>query len=71
MYLTHFFGTSGAISFLKVLEEHPDRIAGEIFPGPARRNRNIFQTRSRTPRTVAEVYRVLGRKFNTARYEEG
>ncbi|MDH3979146.1 MAG: transglycosylase SLT domain-containing protein [Gammaproteobacteria bacterium] len=71
LYLTHFFGTSGAISFLKVLEENPDRIAGEIFPGPARRNRNIFQTRSRTPRTVAEVYRVLGRKFNTARYEEG
>jgi hypothetical protein len=71
LYLTHFFGTSGAISFLKVLDETPDRIAGEIFPGPARRNRNIFQTRSRTPRTVAEVFRVLGRKFNTARYEEG
>lgn len=71
LYLTHFFGTSGAISFLKALAENPDRIAGEIFPGPARRNRSIFQTRNSTPRTVAEVYRVLSRKFNTARYEEG
>jgi hypothetical protein len=71
LYLTHFFGTSGAISFLKALTENPDRIAGEIFPGPARRNRSIFQTRNSTPRTVAEVYRVLSRKFNTSRYEEG
>ncbi len=71
LYLTHFFGTSGAISFLKVLAESPDRIAGELFPGPARRNRSIFQTRNRAPRTVAEVYRLLARKFNTARYEEG
>jgi hypothetical protein len=71
LYLTHFFGTSGAISFLKALSESPERIAGEVFPGPARRNRSIFQTRNRTPRTIAEVYRVLARKFNTARYEEG
>ncbi len=71
LYLTHFFGTSGAISFLRELAENPDRIASEIFPGPARRNRSIFQTRNHTPRTVAEVYRLLARKFNTARYEEG
>ena len=71
LYLTHFFGTAGAISFLKELDVNPDRIAGEIFPGPARRNRGIFQTRDRTPRTIAEIYRLLARKFNTARYEEG
>jgi hypothetical protein len=71
LYLTHFFGTSGAISFLKELAVNPGRIAGEIFPGPARRNRSIFQTRNRTPRTVAEIYQLLARKFNTDRYEEG
>lgn len=70
LYLTHFFGTSGAISFLKALAETPDRIAGEVFPGPARRNRSIFQTRDRVPRTVAEVYKVLSSKFNTTRYDE-
>jgi hypothetical protein len=71
LYLTHFFGMTGALSFLDALAKYPDRLAGEIFPGPARRNRNIFQRSNRTLRTVAEVYRLLQRKFNTSRYEDG
>jgi soluble lytic murein transglycosylase-like protein len=71
LYLTHFFGTTGAISFLKALHENPDRIAGEIFPGPAHRNSSIFHKRNNQPRTVAEVYQLLARKFNTDRYDEG
>lgn len=71
LYLTHFFGMTGALSFLEALAKEPDRIAGEIFPGPASRNRNIFQRRNSTLRSVAEVYRVLQRKFNTSRYEDG
>lgn len=71
LYLTHFFGTSGAISFLKALEKHPDKIAGDIFPGPAQRNKNIFRMQDSNPRTVAEVYEVFSRKFNTSRYEDG
>jgi predicted nucleic acid-binding Zn-ribbon protein len=71
LYLTHFFGMTGALSFLEALAKSPDRVAGEIFPGPARRNRNIFQRSNRTLRTVAEVYRLLERKFNTSRYEDG
>jgi hypothetical protein len=70
LYLTHFLGTSGAIRFLKALAENPNRIAGEIFPGPARRNRGVFQASNRTPRTLTEIYRVLSAKFNTARYGE-
>ena len=61
---------TGALSFLEALAKNPDRIAGEIFPGPARRNRNIFQRSNRTLRTISEVYRVLERKFNTARFED-
>jgi hypothetical protein len=71
LYLTHFFGNSGAISFLKALDENPDQIAGDIFPGPAQRNRNIFHKRDKKPRTVAEIYQLLDRKFNTDRYKEG
>ncbi len=70
LYLTHFFGLSGALSFLEALAKNPDRAAGEIFPGAARRNRNIFRRSNSTLRTVAEVYRVLERKFNTARFED-
>jgi hypothetical protein len=69
LYLTHFLGASGAISFLKALAEDPGQIAGEIFPGPARRNRYIFQDKARNPRTVAEIYKLFDRKFNTAGYE--
>ena len=71
LYLTHFFGMAGALSFLKVLATNPDGIAGELFPGAARRNRNIFQRSNHTLRTVTEVYHLLGRKFNTSRYEDG
>jgi hypothetical protein len=71
LYLSHFLGTSGAISFLRALDEAPDEIAGNIFPGAARRNRNIFHAGQSKPRTVAEVYEIFSRKFNTARYAEG
>ena len=71
LYLTHFLGASGAISFLKALDEDPDRIAGEIFPRAAKRNQKIFLTSTSKPRTVAEVYEVFTRKFNTSRYEDG
>ena len=70
LYLTHFFGTTGAISFLKVLADEPGQVAGEIFPGPARRNRTIFQNKAHEPRTVAEIYKLFDRKFNTSRYED-
>lgn len=70
LYLIHFLGASGAISFLKALQENPEQIAGEIFPGPAKRNHSIFRKSNQALRTVAEVYQVLDRKFNTERYEE-
>jgi hypothetical protein len=71
LYLTHFFGASGAISFLKALAEHPHKFASEIFPEPARRNRSIFHNKEKKPRTVAEIYRLFARKFNTDRFRDG
>lgn len=70
LYLTHFFGTSGAISFLKALASNPDQIANEIFPGAARRNGGIFRKHDHQPRTVAEIYQLLRRRFNTDRFNE-
>jgi len=71
LYLTHFLGASGAISFLKAFYEDPDRVAHDIFPGAASRNRGVFRKRDSKPRTLAEIYEIFSRKFNTARYEEG
>jgi peptidoglycan hydrolase-like protein with peptidoglycan-binding domain len=70
LYLSHFFGLTGALMFLKTLDEEPTAIAGDIFPGAAASNLGVFQNREQQPRTVAEVYRWFGSKFNTARYDE-
>jgi hypothetical protein len=70
LYLTHFFGTTGAISFLKTLYEHPDRIADEVFPVAARTNQAIFHPKSRKPRTIAEIYKMFQQKFSNTRYED-
>jgi len=71
LYLTHFLGAEGAISFLRVLDETPDELADNIFPGAAERNSSIFSAGQSKPRTVSEVYELFSRKFNTARYAEG
>ena len=70
MYLTHFLGLSGTITFLELLDRNPDKVASDIFPGPAARNMNIFHAENRKPRTVAEVYDVFYRKFNRSRYKD-
>ncbi|MGB5407244.1 MAG: transglycosylase SLT domain-containing protein [Thiogranum sp.] len=69
LYLTHFLGHDGAISFLKALNENPDAFAVELFPAAAKSNQNIFHPKVCEPRTVNEVYELFGRKFNTSRYE--
>lgn len=70
IYLSHFLGPQGAISFLKVLDKNPDRIAGEAFPRAAAFNQGIFGSNSSKPRTVTEVYQIFDRKFNTERFKD-
>jgi len=70
LYLSHFFGTTGAISFLKTFYENPNRIAGEVFPMAAKNNRGIFRPKRSKPRTVAEIYQMFERKFNSMRYSD-
>jgi hypothetical protein len=70
MYLTHFFGASGAISFLKALAETPERIAGDIFPLAAAHNQALFHPQRGKPRTVAELYQMFERKFSRSRYRD-
>jgi peptidoglycan hydrolase-like protein with peptidoglycan-binding domain len=69
LYLTHFLGTDGAISFLKALDETPDALAVDMFPAAAQSNQDIFHPKTCRPRTVDEVYALFGQKFNTSRYD--
>jgi hypothetical protein len=68
LYLAHYLGPDGAALFLKTLDEAPATIAGDIFPEDAASNPGVFQRGQGQPRTVAEVYRFLDGKFDTARY---
>jgi len=70
LYLTHFLGPDGAVSFLKALNETPDSFAADIFPTAAANNQSIFHPRTCNPRTLNEVYEVFSSKFDTARYED-
>lgn len=69
LYLTHFFGTDGAISFLRALDKTPDAPAVDMFPAAAQSNQDIFHPKTCKPRTVDEVYELFGEKFNNWRFE--
>jgi hypothetical protein len=69
LYLTHFLGTDGAISFLKALDETPDALAVDMFPAAAQSNQDIFHPKTCRPRTVDEVYALFGQKFSTSQYD--
>ena len=70
LYLSHFLGTDGAVTFLKTLDEEPTAIAGDMFTEAAADNPGVFQNRQQQPRSVAIVYQRFDRWFNTARYDD-
>jgi hypothetical protein len=70
LYLTHFLGPDGAVSFLKTLDENPRTFAVDLFPEAAQSNRSIFNPQTCEPRTLTEVYQVFSEKFHTSRYED-
>jgi peptidoglycan hydrolase-like protein with peptidoglycan-binding domain len=69
LYFAHFLGVADAIAFLSLLQVMPDQIAGQLFPEAATANGAIFYPPGGKPRTVAEVYALFERKFDTGRYE--
>ncbi len=68
LYLSHFFGTNGAVKFLETLDAEPAAIAGDLFPEAAASNTVVFRDSESQPRTVAEVYRWFESRFNNARH---
>jgi len=69
LYFAHFLGVADAIAFLSLLQVMPDETAGKLFPAAASANGSIFYPADEAPRTVAEVYALFDRKFNTGRYQ--
>ena len=69
LYFAHFLGVADAIAFLSLLQVMPYQIAGKLFPVAASANGAIFHPPGEKARTVAEVYELFERKFDTGRYE--
>lgn len=67
LYLAHFLGARGAISFLLNLERRPWEKASALFPAAARANARIFYERNGSPRSLASVMNVIRSKFERAR----
>jgi hypothetical protein len=62
LYAAHFLGTSGAKQFLKA---SPKKLAKDVVDkAQVRANRSIFfDSKTKKPRTVAQVYSVLQKKI--------
>lgn len=69
LYFAHFLGVADAIAFLTLLQVMPYQVAGKLFPVAASANGAIFHPPGEKARTVAEVYALFERKFDTGRYE--
>ena len=56
LYMAHFLGISGALKFLRTMEESPDRTGASLFPKAAAANRSVFYTEDGRARAVSEIY---------------
>jgi hypothetical protein len=66
LYLAHFLGAAGAGRFLSEMRADPSQSAAALFARPAAANRAIFYAPDGSPRSLAGVMDVLGRKLERA-----
>jgi len=66
LYMAHFLGLKGASRFLQAADASPDASAAALFPHEAGANRAIFYAKGGAPRSLSEVYALMGRKLDGA-----
>lgn len=66
LYFAHFLGLDGAKRFLRAADNNPDACAANLFPREARANRSIFYGSDGDPRSLSQVYALMGRKLDKA-----
>lgn len=66
LYFGAFLGPRGATKFLKAMDASPSASAASLFPREARVNRGIFYTRAGQPRSLEQVYALMGKKIDGA-----
>ena len=66
LYMAHFLGLGGATKFLRAQCNNGGACAATMFPQEARANRSIFYGKDGAPRTLDQVYAVMGHKLDNA-----
>lgn len=66
LYFAHFLGLGGATRFLRAASDDPDTSAAALFPREAGANRAIFYQADGSPRSLAQIYQLMGRKLANA-----
>lgn len=66
LYMAHFLGLGGATKFLRAQCNNGSACAATMFPQEARANRSIFYDKGGAPRTLDQVYAVMGHKLDNA-----
>lgn len=64
LYMAHFLGISGALKFLRNMEDSPDKTGASMFPKAAAANQDVFYTDSGRARTVSEIYDRFAASMN-------
>ena len=64
LYMAHFMGGKGALRFIQVATNKPGATAADYFPREAKANKSIFYASNGSPRTVAQVYKILSAKHD-------
>lgn len=74
MYLGHFLGAEGAITFMQNRARTPNAQAARAFPQQAEANRAVFYSRDRKGRRIGrsydDVYNFFDRKFGRGVYRD-
>ena len=58
LYMAHFMGAGGAVSFMKAMQANPTGSAAAMFPAQARANQSIFYANGQS-RSLAQVYDLM------------
>jgi hypothetical protein len=66
LYMAHFLGLGGATKFLRAQCTNGSACAANLFPQEARANRSIFYGKDGSPRSLDQVYAIMGHKLDNA-----
>jgi len=66
LYMAHFLGLGGATKFLRAQCTNGSACAASMFPQEARANRSIFYGKDGSPRSLDQVYAIMGHKLDNA-----